>query len=92
MRTFLFSLVGLCILGAAIVSIQNAEAVSVMLLIWRSINLPVGLVLALSFTVGLVLAAVIPVIWQTDLSQDNFKETSFADSSKFDAADSPDWE
>jgi uncharacterized integral membrane protein len=92
MRTFLFSLIGLCIFATAIVSIQNAGAVSVTFLIWHSINLPLGIVLSLSFTVGLLLTVVIPPMWQMALFQDEFDEASFADQSKFEADYSQDWE
>ncbi len=48
----------------AIVSIQNITPVSLKFLSARSIELPIGLVLAFSVGVGAIAAALVPVLWR----------------------------
>lgn len=92
MRIFFTGLIAICILGAALVSIQNATSVSVTFLIWHSINLPLGIVLAFSFGVGLMLAVVVPWLWQMPLLQEDFDEVSFAENTRLETDAPSDWE
>jgi lipopolysaccharide assembly protein A len=92
MRILVTGLIALCILGAALFSIQNATAVSVTFFIWHSIRLPLGVVLAFSFVTGLMLAVVVPRIWQMSLLQEDFDEVSFADGTRLDNDSATDWE
>jgi uncharacterized integral membrane protein len=92
MRILITGLIALCILLAALVSIQNATSVSVTLLIWRSINLPLGVVLVFSFVVGLMLAVIVPRLWQMPLLQEDFDEVSFADGTRLETDSPSDWE
>lgn len=48
----------------AILSVQNATYVSLRFLGFQSIQLPIGIVLAVSAGVGVVGGAIFPVFWQ----------------------------
>ncbi len=83
MRGLAFTLMGLMIVGAALFSVQNAASISVQFLAWRSLELPLGLVLNVFFAVGLLLAVVIPFAWRFAAVYDDLDEVSFADHSTF---------
>ncbi|MEA5509991.1 LapA family protein [Crocosphaera sp. UHCC 0190] len=52
-------------LGAiAIFSIQNITAVSLTFLLWQSIKLPIGVLLAFCVSGGFILGALLPILWQ----------------------------
>ena len=52
-------------LGAiAIFSIQNIEPISLKLFFFESIELPVGILLAFSVGVGILLGGLAPLLWQ----------------------------
>ncbi|ELR96829.1 LapA family protein [Gloeocapsa sp. PCC 73106] len=52
------------IVSIAVFSIQNIQAVSLRFLLFESIRMPVGVLLAFCVGFGLVLGAIIPIIWQ----------------------------
>ncbi|MEQ9354827.1 LapA family protein [Coleofasciculus chthonoplastes] len=54
------------IAAIAILSVQNATLVSLRFLNVESIKLPVGIVLALSVGIGLIVGAIIPWVWQIE--------------------------
>lgn len=83
MKVLAFLIIGLAIVGAALFSVQNATSVSIQFLSWRSIELPLGLILSLSFTLGLLLAVTLPLIWRFAAVYDDSDEVSFADRSTF---------
>lgn len=57
---FLFSLLlGVAIATAALLSVQNASAVTVKFLLWQSIPLPFGIVLAFTVSGGILLVALL---------------------------------
>jgi uncharacterized integral membrane protein len=56
MRTLILLILVTGILAAAILSVQNATGVSLSFFIWRSIQLPVGVMLALCFSAGVALS------------------------------------
>jgi uncharacterized integral membrane protein len=58
----------------AIFSIQNIQAVSLKFLVLESVKLPVGVLLAFSLGVGLVLGAFTPLIWQAFKPEKKLKE------------------
>ena len=64
--SLLFSL-GIAI--AAILSVQNATAVSVHFLAWRSVPIPVGIVLGFATGLGLLGGAIATPIWTKRLSR-----------------------
>ncbi|MEJ1933416.1 LapA family protein [Nostoc sp. NIES-2111] len=47
----------------AIISVQNATPVSLKFLTFQSVQIPVGLVLAFSAGIGLVVMAILPPLW-----------------------------
>jgi uncharacterized integral membrane protein len=93
MRVFAFILIGLTIIGAALFSVQNAASVSIQFLAWRSLELPLGLVLSVCFTLGLLLAVLVPFIWRFAAVYEDLDEVSFADRSTFKTGTSDeDWD
>ena len=56
-------LIAIWIAGIGILSVQNATLVSLQFLTLRSIQLPIGMVLAFSAVVGLVGMATIQAVW-----------------------------
>jgi uncharacterized integral membrane protein len=48
----------------AVFSIQNIQNVSLQFLIWRSINLPIGVLLAFCAGGGIILGSLFPLLWQ----------------------------
>jgi uncharacterized integral membrane protein len=83
MKVLAFLIIGLTILGAALFSVQNAVAVSIQFLSWRSIQLPLGFILSLGFAAGLLLAIILPLAWRFAAVYDDLDEVSFADRSPF---------
>ncbi|WP_293095911.1 LapA family protein [Moorena sp. SIOASIH] len=57
-------IVAIWIGAIAIFSIQNITEVSVKFLVFESIDLPIGVVLAVSVGIGLVGGAIAPLVWQ----------------------------
>jgi uncharacterized integral membrane protein len=55
--------VALWVMGVAILSVQNAEPVSLRFLTFESIQIPVGLVLAFSAGVGIIGIALLQPLW-----------------------------
>ncbi|PZD71524.1 hypothetical protein C1752_06144 [Acaryochloris thomasi RCC1774] len=78
MHFLLSCLLGLGITAAALLSVQNAAAVSIKLLIWQSVPLPFGMMLVLAVSVGLFLVALLRPAGQAtassnaDLNLDDF--------------------
>lgn len=52
------------IISIAVFSIQNIQAVSVRFLLFESIKMPIGVLLAFCVGFGLVLGGIIPIAWQ----------------------------
>ncbi|NEO03704.1 MAG: DUF1049 domain-containing protein [Moorea sp. SIO1F2] len=57
-------IVAIWISAIAIFSIQNITEVSVKFLVFESIDLPIGVVLAVSVGIGLLGGAIAPLVWQ----------------------------
>ncbi|NJM73427.1 MAG: DUF1049 domain-containing protein [Scytonema sp. RU_4_4] len=53
----------LWVMGVAILSVQNAESVSLRFLSFQSVQIPVGLVLAFSAGVGIIGIALLQPLW-----------------------------
>ncbi|ELS01282.1 Protein of unknown function (DUF1049) [Xenococcus sp. PCC 7305] len=47
----------------AIFSIQNIQLVSVKFVFWQSIQIPVGVLLAICAGIGMILGAFLPLLW-----------------------------
>jgi uncharacterized integral membrane protein len=67
MRTFVNLLISLVlavwIMAIAIISVQNATPVALSFIKWRSIQIPMGLVIAFSVAMGILVVAVLQPIW-----------------------------
>ncbi len=48
----------------AIFSIQNIQSVSIKFLLWQSIQIPVGVLLAICAGGGIILGSLLPLLWQ----------------------------
>lgn len=48
----------------AIFSIQNIQPVSVKFFVWQSIQIPVGVLLAICAGIGIILGSLLPLLWQ----------------------------
>jgi uncharacterized integral membrane protein len=92
MKLVAFLMMALAVIGAALVSVQNAASISIQFLGWQSIELPVGVVLSVGFAVGLILAVVLPLVWRFGSVYDDFDEVAFADSSVGDRDSGQDWD
>jgi uncharacterized integral membrane protein len=92
MKLVAFLMMALAVMGAALVSVQNAAPISIQFLGWQSIELPVGVVLSASFAVGLLLAVALPLVWRFGTVYDDFDEVAFADSSARDRDSGQDWD
>ncbi len=57
-------LLGTWIVLGAVVAVQNATGVSLKFLGGETIQIPVGVLLALVVAVGVILGAIGPIIWQ----------------------------
>jgi uncharacterized integral membrane protein len=92
MKLVAFLMMALAVMGAALVSVQNATSISIQFLGWQSIELPVGVVLSASFAIGLLLAVALPLVWRFGAVYDDFDEVAFADSSVSDRDSDQDWD
>jgi uncharacterized integral membrane protein len=92
MKLVAFLMMALAVMGAAIISVQNAAPISIKFLGWQSIELPVGVILSASFAVGLLLSVGLPLVWRFGTMYDDFDEVAFADSSAPDRDSDRDWD
>lgn len=67
MHLLLSLLFGVGIIVAAILSVQNATAVSIQFLAWRSVPIPVGIVLAFALGGGILVGAIASFLWPKPL-------------------------
>ncbi|WP_017315047.1 lipopolysaccharide assembly protein LapA domain-containing protein [Mastigocladopsis repens] len=67
--------VALWVVGIAILSVQNAEPVSLRFLTFESIQIPVGLVLAFSAGVGIIGIAILQPLWGVAGSRQSYPES-----------------
>jgi uncharacterized integral membrane protein len=65
MANFLICLIlGGWVMAIAVFSVQNATAISVRFLFFQSFAVPVGVTLAFCFSLGLLGAAFVQIVWQ----------------------------
>ncbi|WP_293125539.1 LapA family protein [Microcoleus sp. bin38.metabat.b11b12b14.051] len=64
-------LVAILASAIGIISVQNAAPVALNFIFFKSIQLPVGLVLAMSISAGLIVAALLQPLWNLSDSQAN---------------------
>lgn len=86
-----FFVISLVIVGAALVSVQNAVSASIQIGQWHSINFPLGLLLSLSFSLGLLLAVLIVLGWRLTSIYGDADEVSFADGRFLEKDTGEDW-
>lgn len=82
--SLLFSL-GIAI--AAILSVQNATAVSIHFLAWHSVSIPVGIVLAFAVGIGVLGGAIAAPLWSQRLFRrrryPKFNESEFTEDDSY---------
>ena len=64
-------LVAILASAIGIISVQNAAPVSLNFIFFKSIQVPVGLLLAMSISVGLIVAALLQPLWNISDSQNS---------------------
>jgi uncharacterized integral membrane protein len=65
-------IVGLLASGLAILSVQNATQISLKLVNFQSIPLPIGVILAFSFSIGAIVAAILlPLLFSSKKHQES---------------------
>lgn len=64
-------LVAILVSAIAIISVQNAAPVALSFILFKSIQIPVGLVLAMSISTGLIGGALLQPLWNFSDSQDS---------------------
>lgn len=57
-----FSIIAIAMVFMAVISIQNITAISLQFLFFRSVKIPLGILLASGFGLGLILGAVVPFV------------------------------
>jgi len=68
------------LVAIAIISVQNATPITLKFLFWRSIQIPMGLVIAFSVAIGLLVLTVLQPIWRLRMSQgDNSRSNEDAE-------------
>ena len=55
----------------SIFSIQNIQLVSIKFLAWQSIQIPVGVLLAICAGSGIILGSLLPLLWQKNIRADS---------------------
>lgn len=66
-------ILALSVAAVAILAVQNAAPVSVKFLVFQSIQIPVGVVLAFTAAIGTVIGSLFPFLWQLS-GESNFSE------------------
>ena len=56
------------IAAIAIFSIQNIQLVSIKFLVWQSIQIPVGVLLAICAGAGIIFGSLLPLLWQKNIT------------------------
>ncbi len=51
------------IVSVSVFSIQNIQRVRLKFLVWESITMPLGVLLAFSVGFGLIVGAILPIVW-----------------------------
>ena len=64
-------LVAILASAIGIISVQNAAPVALNFIFFKSIQVPVGLLLAMSISVGLIVAALLQPLWNISDSQNS---------------------
>ncbi|MFM5888171.1 MAG: DUF1049 domain-containing protein [Dolichospermum sp.] len=70
-------IIAVWVVAIALVSVQNATPVSLKFLVFQSIQIPFGLMLAFSVAVGLLATAVLQPLWELEESQSGDEDAEF---------------
>jgi len=57
-----FSIIAVAMVLMAVLSIQNITPISLKFIVFRSVEIPFGVLLAFSFGVGLIFGAIVPLV------------------------------
>lgn len=57
-----FVIIGACLVIMSVLSIQNIKTISLQFLVFRSVEIPFGVLMGFSFSLGLVLGAIFPFV------------------------------
>lgn len=57
-----FSIIAVAMVLMAVLSIQNITPISLKFIVFRSVEIPLGVLLAFSFGVGLIFGAIVPLV------------------------------
>jgi uncharacterized integral membrane protein len=78
-------IIAVWVVAIALISVQNATPVSLKFLVFQSIQIPFGLMLAFSVAVGLLATAVLQPLWALGESQSGIDEDAefFVDDEDF---------
>ena len=57
-----FSIIAVAMILMAVLSIQNITPISLKFIVFRSVEIPLGVLLAFSFGVGLIFGAIVPLV------------------------------
>ena len=82
---FILVIIAVWVVAIALISVQNATPVSLQFLVFQSVQIPFGLMLAFSVAVGLLGTAVLQPIWGLGESQSRIDEDAefFVDDEDF---------
>ncbi len=78
-------IIAVWVVAIALISVQNATPVSLKFLVFQSIQIPFGLMLAFSMAIGLLTTAVLQPLWGLGESQSGIDEDAefFVDDEDF---------
>jgi uncharacterized membrane protein YciS (DUF1049 family) len=78
-------IIAVWVVAIALISVQNATPVSLKFLVFQSIQIPFGLMLAFSVALGLLATAVLQPLWELGKSQSGIDEDAefFVDDEDF---------
>ncbi|GCL42088.1 DUF1049 domain-containing protein [Anabaena sp. FACHB-1250] len=78
-------IIAVWVVAIALISVQNATPVSLKFLVFQSIQIPFGLMLAFAVAVGLLATAVLQPLWELGESQSGIDEDAefFVDDEDF---------
>lgn len=82
---FILVIIAVWVVAIALISVQNATPVSLQFLVFQSVQIPFGLMLAFSVAVGLLGTAVLQPLWGLGESQSRIDEDAefFVDDEDF---------
>lgn len=75
---FLISiLISFCLILFAVFSIQNITPISLKFFVFQSVQLPIGILLCLIFSLGMIFASIVPLLLPFNKSKQKTKKPKF---------------